>query len=209
MVPGSGNGEFTAYVEGTSTPLFPFGFGLSYGTHSLVGPVTVNNSGLGDGSGGVSVSACLAATADSPAANITVQLYARDPVLDVVRPYRRLASWTRVAPPANSADVSPGAAPCAGGGAAPVEITFDAFDALAFYDPDAVRRLHGGQYTLYMGFNELDGEALVANLTVTSEQAAQLTASCNASSNSSNDKATPRRDKSSAGPRASLSRSAW
>ena len=90
-----------------------------------------------------------------------------------------------------------------------MEITFDAFDALAFYDPDAVRRLHGGQYTLYMGFNELDGEALVANLTVTSEQAAQLTASCNASSNSSNDKATPKRDKSSAGPRASLSRSAW
>ena len=78
------------YVEMPSTPLYPFGFGLSYTTFEYS-----DLSILGDESGGYDVSFTLTNTGNRNGDEV-VQLYVHDCVASVVQPDRQLKAFDRV-----------------------------------------------------------------------------------------------------------------
>jgi fibronectin type III domain protein/glycosyl hydrolase family 3 len=90
---GGGRSAFHGdYVDAPTTPLFPFGHGLSYTTFAYGDLAT---------SGGTTtdplVVACSVTNTGPRAADEVVQLYVRDEVASVARPDRQLVGFTRVA----------------------------------------------------------------------------------------------------------------
>lgn len=89
-------GKYTTrcYLDGSSEPLFPFGFGLSY-TRFEYGDVLVDKAELvGDDVLTVSVSV---RNSGACAGKEVVQLYVTDPVASRVRPVKLLRGFTKVA----------------------------------------------------------------------------------------------------------------
>ncbi len=81
------------YLDSPNTPLYPFGFGLSYTTFEYGDLVLSADTILPDGT--MSVSAVVRNTGDVAGAEV-VQLYIRDPVASVVRPVKELKGFTKV-----------------------------------------------------------------------------------------------------------------
>ena len=164
-----GFGEFVQYADGpSSSPLFPFGYGLSYSHRVLRGPLRVDAphahdtppaasqlSPRGEQAIAFSVTASLCTLAGS-AGDDVIQLYVTDPDgLPLVRPYRRLVGYQRLRAPAAN-----GHSQCA-----EVHIAVTR-DDLAFYNADLSRTVHPGAYQLILGMHELDDQALLGNVTV-------------------------------------------
>ncbi|HET7611320.1 MAG TPA: glycoside hydrolase family 3 N-terminal domain-containing protein [Rhodanobacteraceae bacterium] len=81
------------YVDVPNTPLYPFGYGLSYTTFDL-GPVQLDRQALAPGG---SLHATVRVTNTGNRAGTEVaQLYIRDEVADVSRPVRQLRGFQRV-----------------------------------------------------------------------------------------------------------------
>jgi beta-glucosidase len=146
--PGDDTVHYTSrYLDVPSTPLFPFGFGLTYTTFAYTGlsvasqrvkttdslsvRVILNNTGLRAG-------------------EEVVQLYVRDEVGSLTRPVRELKAFTRVR-------LQPGQTK-------PVTLTIPAAD-LAFTGVDMQRHVEPGMFTVYVGPNA--GEGLVGRFEVT------------------------------------------
>lgn len=140
---------FHPVVCGESTPLYPFGFGLSYTTYkysdlslsagkisrdgTLKASVTVTNTGSRDG---VEI----------------VQLYLRDCVSSVARPVKELKDFARV--------------PLRAGESRRVEFTITP-DKLSYYDLGMHRVVEPGDFDVLVGPSSLDGDELKATFTVT------------------------------------------
>ncbi len=139
---------FHPVVCGKSTPLYPFGYGLSYTTYkysdlrlsastiptdgSLKATVTVTNTGDRDG---VEIA----------------QMYLRDCVSSVARPVKELKGFERVALRAGESK----------------DVTFDITpDRLAFYDIDMQRIVEPGDFEVMVGGCSEDASLLKATFTV-------------------------------------------
>jgi beta-glucosidase len=86
--------RFTSrYLDSPNTPLYPFGFGLSYTTFEYGNLVLSADTVSPDGT--LSVSATVTNTGDVAGAEV-VQLYIRDLVASVVRPLKELKGFTKV-----------------------------------------------------------------------------------------------------------------
>ena len=81
------------YVDSPASPLYPFGFGLSYTTFA-VGDVSIEEETV-TWSGAVTVAVTLTNTGDC-AGDEVVQLYIRDPHASVTRPVLELKAFRRV-----------------------------------------------------------------------------------------------------------------
>ena len=139
---------FHPVVCGQSTPLYPFGYGLSYTTYkysdlrlsaatvspdgSLKATVTITNTG---GRDGVEIA----------------QMYLRDCVSSVARPVKELKGFERVALRAGESK----------------DVTFDITpDRLAFYDIDMKRTVEPGDFEVMVGGSSEDAALLKAMFTV-------------------------------------------
>ncbi|GEO82884.1 beta-glucosidase BglX [Pararhodospirillum oryzae] len=81
------------YLDGPSTPLFPFGFGLGYTTFAYDDLAVDKATAVGADTVMVSVRVT---NTGSRAGQETVQLYVGDPVASVVRPVRRLRGFQKI-----------------------------------------------------------------------------------------------------------------
>lgn len=83
-----------SYVDGPTTPLYPFGHGLGYTTFAYEDLEITPERVAGDGSVQVS---CTLRNSGARAGEEVVQLYVRDPVASAARPVRELRGFVRVA----------------------------------------------------------------------------------------------------------------
>lgn len=90
-------GKYTTrcYLDGASTPLYPFGFGLSY-TSAAYGPPQADKPVLHGDDDVLTISVTVRNTGSRPGHEV-VQLYLTDPVASVVRPVRQLRGFKKVA----------------------------------------------------------------------------------------------------------------
>ncbi|MBO2448838.1 glycoside hydrolase family 3 C-terminal domain-containing protein [Actinomadura barringtoniae] len=122
-----------------STPLYPFGHGLTWTRFSYAG-LHVDPAAPTDGA--VHVAATVTNTGERAGTEV-VQLYLSDPVASVVRPARRLAGWARVT-------LGPG-------GSARVEFTVHA-DCVSFTGPGLRRIVEPGVIEVAVGASSADGD---------------------------------------------------
>ncbi|MCR4377873.1 MAG: beta-glucosidase BglX [Rhodospirillales bacterium] len=93
--PGQDPGKYSTrcYLDGPSTPLFPFGFGLSYTTFAY-GPVTVDKAEPCDDE---ILTVCVDVTnTGGRAGREVVQMYVTDPVASMVRPGKMLKGFQKI-----------------------------------------------------------------------------------------------------------------
>jgi beta-glucosidase len=125
----------SGYNDLAETPLYPYGFGLSYTTFRY-GDVHLSRDHIRSGDSlGVSVSVSNTGARD---ADEVVQLYLRDDVATVARPVRQLVRFRRVHIRAGATDT--------------VSFTLGAED-LSFYDLQMRRVVEPGSFTLFAGTN--------------------------------------------------------
>ncbi len=135
------------YLFGTTQPLYPFGFGLSYTTFDVSAPRVLTPAITANQSARVAVDV---ANTGSRVGDEVVQLYIHDDVASVTRPVIELKRFQRVALKAGERRT----------------ITFElAPDDLALWNPDMKKVVEPGTFTIYAGPNSIDLKS--AKLTVT------------------------------------------
>ncbi|MCE4554292.1 glycoside hydrolase family 3 N-terminal domain-containing protein [Roseateles cellulosilyticus] len=139
--------SFRNYLGGDNTPLYPFGFGLSYTTFSLSEP-RLSQPTIGP-AGSVVVSVDVANTGKR-AGDEVVQLYIRDDISSVTRPVKELKGFARVT-------LAPGERRT---------VTFTITPAeLQFYGMDMKRVVEPGTFTVMTGPNSVDLKSTVLTVT--------------------------------------------
>ncbi len=138
------------YADGPTTPLFPFGHGLSYAPVAYARlTVSPAEAGLDD----VVEIACDVTSTGDRAGEEVVQLYVRDEVGSVTRPVRELRGFARVA-------LAPGET---------ARVTFAlAVRSLAFHDVDLRRVVEPGEVAVMIGASSADVR-LVGRLAIVGE----------------------------------------
>ncbi|WP_277905332.1 glycoside hydrolase family 3 C-terminal domain-containing protein [Pararhodospirillum photometricum] len=113
------------YIDGSSEPLFPFGFGLSTTTFAY-GPVTADKTSLW-GDDVLTVSVTVTNTGPRFGREV-VQLYVTDPVASVVRPGRLLRGFKKIA-------LAPGEAQTVSFALTPHDLEFHTPDLRRIWEP--------------------------------------------------------------------------
>jgi beta-glucosidase len=146
--PGNASNHYTSkYLDLPWTPLFPFGFGLSYTTFAYSN-LRVSSATI-SGSDSINVSVDVRNSGDR-AGDEVVQLYVRDDVASVEEPVKALKGFQRIT-------LEPGATKT---------VTFRLGpDALALYDNQMRRVVEPGTFTIYAGTNSDD--VIATRITVT------------------------------------------
>jgi beta-glucosidase len=126
------------YLGADHTPLYPFGFGLSYTTFALSTP-RLSKATIGPADS-VTVSVDVTNTGKRPGDEV-VQLYIRDDVSSVTRPVKELKGFARV-------NLAPGEQRTVSFTVTPAE--------LQFYGMDMKRVVEPGTFTLMTGPNSVD-----------------------------------------------------
>lgn len=139
---------FHPVVCGQSTPLYPFGYGLSYTTYKYsdlrLSAATISPDGS------MKATVTITNTGDRDGVEIT-QMYLRDCVSSVARPVKELKGFERVALRAGESK----------------DVTFDITpDRLAFYDIDMKRTVEPGDFEVMVGGSSEDAALLKAMFTV-------------------------------------------
>jgi beta-glucosidase len=126
------------YIDGSTKPLFPFGFGLSYTSFTLSAPRLARATiGVADSTRvEVDVSNTGARAGDE-----VVQIYVRDDASSVTRPVLELKAFRRIT-------LNPGETRTVGFDITPRE--------LWFYNMDMQRVVEPGTFTIYAGPNSVD-----------------------------------------------------
>lgn len=123
----------SAYIDGQNSPLYPFGYGLSYGAFEY-GKVSLSKTQLRRGEK-IEASVTVKNVGKREAAE-TVQLYLRDRVASVVRPVKELKAFKKVR--------------LAAGGEQ--RVTFEiGEDMLKFYNAELEYAAENGDFTAYIG----------------------------------------------------------
>jgi beta-glucosidase len=135
------------YLFDEVSPLYPFGFGLSY-TKFDIGPPTLSSATIAAGTG-VIVRISLTNSGDI-AGDEVVQVYLRDNVSSVTRPVKELAGFQRLT-------LKPGET-------RNVDIAIDA-DAFAFWDREMNRVIEPGQFTIMVGANSAELQEVTLTIT--------------------------------------------
>ena len=134
------------YLDSPVTPLFPFGYGLSYTTFAY-GPMKLSSAAMAP-DGSVVVSVPVANTGSRAAAEV-VQLYVRDLVASMARPVKELKHFERV-------ELQPGETKT-------VSFTITPAD-LSFYNSNLEFVLEPGEFDIMVGPSS--AEVQTARLTV-------------------------------------------
>ena len=135
------------YLFDVATPLFPFGFGLSYTTFEIGEPRLSAATIRPDGSVKVSVEV---RNTGAVAGDEVVQLYVRDVVSSVTRPVKELKGFRRVT-------LAPGAS---------TNVSFDLDrEAFALWDSNMKRVVEPGEFTIYAGPNSVDLKSATLSIT--------------------------------------------
>jgi beta-glucosidase len=126
------------YIDDTTTPLFPFGFGLSYTKFDISAPRLSQDRITTSGTTQVAIDV---RNTGSVAGDEVVQLYIRDDVSTVTRPLLELKNFKRVT-------LQPGESRT---------VTFDIKPSdLWFYNTDMKRVVEPGTFTIFAGPNSVD-----------------------------------------------------
>jgi beta-glucosidase len=126
------------YIDDTTTPLFPFGFGLSYTKFDISAPRLSQDRITTSGTTQVAIDV---RNTGSVAGDEVVQLYIRDDVSTVTRPLLELKGFKRVT-------LQPGESRT---------VTFDIKPSdLWFYNTDMKRVVEPGTFTIFAGPNSVD-----------------------------------------------------
>jgi beta-glucosidase len=121
------------YLDGTTTPLYPFGYGLSYTRFEISAP-RLSRPVIGAAENVICEVEVV--NVGAVAGDEVVQLYIRDEVSSVTRPVLELKHFRRVT-------LAPGSR---------ATLTFDiTSDDLAFYDTQMRRVVEPGDFTIYAG----------------------------------------------------------
>ena len=139
---------FHPVVCGTSEPLYPFGFGLSYTTYKYSNLTLDKTAMAKDGS--VKASVTITNTGSRDGVEIA-QLYIHDVVASAERPVKELKDFRRVALKAGESKT--------------VDFTITP-DKLAFYDKDMHYGVEPGDFDVMIGGSSKDADELKATFTV-------------------------------------------
>jgi beta-glucosidase len=135
------------YLGADHTPLYPFGFGLSYTTFALSAP-RLSKATIGPADS-VTVSVDVTNTGKRPGDEV-VQLYIRDDVSSVTRPVKELKGFARVT-------LAPGQQRTVNFTVTPAE--------LQFYGMEMKRVVEPGTFTLMTGPNSVDLKTVTLTVT--------------------------------------------
>lgn len=121
------------YAFGDASPLYPFGYGLSYTTFKMSEPTLDSATIAADGTATMSVSVT---NTGERAGDEVVQMYIRDKVSSVTRPVKELKGFARITlEPGETKTVSLPITP----------------EALRFYNLDMVRVVEPGEFDIMVG----------------------------------------------------------
>lgn len=126
------------YIDGTTTPLYPFGYGLSYTRFEISAPV-LQQARIG--TGGSTRAQVQVRNTGTVRGDEVVQLYIRDDVSSVTRPLLELKGFQRVT-------LEPGESRTVGFDIKPTD--------LWFYNADMKRVVEPGTFTILAGPNSVD-----------------------------------------------------
>jgi len=136
------NGCTAYYLDAGYGPLFPFGYGLSYGKFEYR-DISMEKTTLGKDDT-ITVSFTLANTGKHDATEVA-QLYVRDLVGSVTRPVRELKRFERVSVPAGGS----------------VQCSFELpVSELAFWNADMEYTVEGGDFQLWVSGDSASGEPI-------------------------------------------------
>ena len=139
-------GKFRNYVASDSTPLFPFGHGLTYSSFEVGEPrLQSSEAGLGDD---VRVSVQVKNTGDRDGQEV-VQLYIRDEIASRARPIKLMRGYRKVALKAGEAQQ--------------VEFNLGSPD-FGFYDAEGNLLLEPGRFQIMVGPNSEDLKSVALTL---------------------------------------------
>ena len=139
-------GHFRNYVDSDSTPLYPFGHGLSYSNFEISGPKVQQTEFSKHHN--VTVTVQVKNTGDRLGQEV-VQLYIRDEIASRARPIKQLRGFVKVA-------LKPGEV-------RQVEFTLEPSD-FGFYNADGKLLLESGRIKLMVGSNSQDLKSLTISL---------------------------------------------
>jgi len=146
--PFDANNKYTSkYLDVPNTPLYPFGFGLSYTTFEY-SDLKVDKTRFAMNES-LSISITVQNTGDA-AGTETVQLYIRDLVASITRPVKELKDFQQVTLAPNESQT----------------LTFTlTTDDLKFYNSDLDYVAEPGEFAIFVGTNSADTQSLTVELT--------------------------------------------
>lgn len=130
------------YIDSTTEPLYPFGFGLSY-TEFKYSDITADRTSIA-ADGELTVSVTVSNVGDRMGEEV-VQVYIRDEVASVTQPLKKLIGFSKVGIGPNES----------------ATLTFKVgSDQLAIIDQHMKRTVEPGDFTLWVGPNSSEGQSI-------------------------------------------------
>jgi len=139
-------GNTSYHLDAGDSPLFPFGFGLSYSTFSY-SDIKISKKEISEGQT-LNVSCNITNTGKYDAAEVA-QFYVRDPVASLARPVRELKGFRKINLKAGETKT--------------VSFTLNC-EQLAFWNADMVKRAEAGEFQVWISTNSQTGKPAIFKL---------------------------------------------